>query len=49
MASDADVRAIVHEVLGSHGDETILEYIVGECAARAAARAARAAQLVASG
>lgn len=25
-----DVKAVVHEVLGSHGDETILEYIVGE-------------------
>jgi hypothetical protein len=25
-----DVRAIVHDVLGSHGDETILDYIVGE-------------------
>jgi hypothetical protein len=25
-----DVRAIVHDVLGSHSDETILEYIVGE-------------------
>jgi len=26
----ADVKAVVHEVLGSHGDETILDYIVGE-------------------
>lgn len=28
--SAIDVRAVVHEVLGSHGDETILDYIVGE-------------------
>jgi hypothetical protein len=25
-----DVKAVVLEVLGSHGDETILDYIVGE-------------------
>lgn len=27
-----DVRAIVHDVLGSHGDETILDYVVGKAA-----------------
>lgn len=25
-----DVKAVVLEVLGSHGDETILDYIVGK-------------------
>lgn len=25
----ADVRAVVHQVLGTHGDETILDYVIG--------------------
>lgn len=36
--SSVDVRAVVHDVLGSHGDETILDYIVGEFGAGAGGR-----------
>lgn len=29
MATEEEIRKVVHDVLGAHGDETILDYVVG--------------------